>query len=131
MKQEQTSPVVQQKTFLESGLQTEDKILDLAGRLDFTNIQILRKFYATGETFPNDTKPHVFSVLYMEMKNSQSIPIGVEALRKRMDSLVSAGLLLKIGRTSPACYYPVKGIEQSVRAVIKRFMMNNGLSHVP
>lgn len=107
-----------------------DSVLSFASRLDFINIQILRKFYATGEAFPNDTKPHVFPVLYMEMKNVNRIPMGTEALRKRMDSLVSMGLLSKVVRSNPACYHPVKGIEQSVRAVIKRFMMNHDLSHV-
>jgi len=108
----------------------EDSVVSFANKLDFVNIQILREFYATGQSFPNDTMPHVFSMLYMEMRGSQRITVGLEAFRKRMDALVSIGLLKKVAKSSPACYHPVKGIEQSVRAVIKRFMMNNGLSHV-
>lgn len=120
---------IQQSSVFESvGLQ--DKVLSFAEKLDFVNIQILRKFYATGESFPNDTQPHVFSMLYMEMKNTQKIQIGLEALRKRLDALVSMGLIKKIGRSNPASYHPVKGLEQSVRAVIKRFMLNNGLTHI-
>ncbi len=121
---------IRQNVLQESGVQNVDMILSLAQKLDFTNIQILRKFYATGEDFPNDTRPQVFSVLYMEMKNVHKISMGSEALRKRLDCLVSIGLLEKIGRSNPAVYHPVKGLEQSVRAVIKRFMLNNGLTHV-
>ena len=129
MTPEQTTPI-QQKTFLEGRGRGEDLVLSLAERLDFVNIQILRKFYATGEDFPNDTRPHVFSLLYMEMKDSQKIRIGIEALRKRLDGLVLMGLLQKIGRSNPTSYYPVKGLEQSVRAVIKRFVINNNLTHI-
>jgi len=110
--------------------QSHDLILSLAERLDFMNIQVLRKFYATGESFPHDTRPYVFSMLYMEMKGANRIQIGTEALRKRVDALVDMGLLKKAARSNPASYHPVKGIEQSVRAVIKRFMINNSLSHV-
>jgi hypothetical protein len=108
-----------------------DPILSLAEALDFVNIQILRKFYATGQAFPNDTQPHVFSVLYMEMKNFSKIQIGLEAFRKRLDSLTKMGLLKKVNRSSPACYQPIKGIEASIRAVIKRFLVNNGLQYIP
>lgn len=107
-----------------------DLVLSLAEKLDFVNIQILRKFYATGEGFPHDTQPHVFSMLYMDMKNVQKLQIGLEAFRKRLDFLVSMGLIKKVGRSSPASYHPVKGLEQSVRAVIKRFMLNNRLTHI-
>lgn len=125
------SAQIQQKTFLGSAVEGEDPVLSLAEKLDFVNIQILRKFYATGEEFPNDTKPHVFSLLYMEMKSSQKIRVGVEALRKRVDGLVKMGLLEKIGRSNPASYHPVDGLEQTIRAVIRRFMLNNGLSYIP
>jgi hypothetical protein len=109
----------------------KDPILSLAEQLDFLNIQILRKFYATGQAFPHDTQPHVFSVLYMEMKMTSRIQIGLEAFRKRLDSLTKMGLLKKVTRSSPACYQPVKGIEASIRAVIKRFLINNNLQYIP
>lgn len=108
--------------------QDEDLIFSLAQRLDFINIQILRKFYMTGRPFPDDTQPHCFAVLYMEMKSGSRVKMGPEAFRKRLDKLVSMNLLKKVGRTNPANYFPVKGIEQTVRAVVARFMMNNGLS---
>lgn len=129
MKLEQTTQI-QQKNILGSFGEGEDLVLSLAGKLDFLNIQILRKFYSTREVFPNDTRPHVFSMLYMEMRGEQKISIGNEALRKRLAFLVSSGLLEKVGRSNPASYHPVKGLEQTVRAVIKRFMMNNGLDDV-
>lgn len=109
----------------------KDPIISLAEGLDFLNIQILRKFYATGQAFPNDTQPHVFSVLFMEMKMASKIQIGLEAFRKRLDILTKMGLLRKVARSSPACYQPVRGIEASIRAVIKRFMVNYGLQYVP
>ena len=115
---------------LDSNQQVADKILNFAETLDFINIQILRKFYATGLAFPNDTQPHVFSLLYMDMKDVHKISIGMEALRKRVDFLVSVGLLEKVKRSNPASYHPVKGLAQSVRAVIKRFMMNHSLTHI-
>ncbi|MBI4894385.1 MAG: hypothetical protein HY833_01465 [Candidatus Aenigmarchaeota archaeon] len=120
----------EQRAMLDSNQRIVDKILNYAETLDFINIQILRKFYATGLAFPNDTQPHVFSLLYMDMKNVHRIPIGMEALRKRVDFLVSIGLLEKVERSNPASYHPVKGLEQSARAVIKRFMMNHGLTHI-
>lgn len=108
--------------------QSEDMVVSLAERLDFINIQILRKFYMTGREFPHDTQPHCFAVLFMEMKTFHKVRIGSEALRKRLDKLVSMKLIEKVGRTNPANYFPVKGREQTIRAVITRFMMNNGLS---
>jgi len=117
-----------QKAILEQNQQSEDMILLLAEKLDFINIQILRKFYMTGRDFPNDTQPHCFSILYMEMKTMHKVKIGSEAFRKRVEKLVKMKLVEKIGRTNPANYFPVKGLEQTVRAVIIRFMKNNGLS---
>jgi len=119
-----------QEAVLEGAGKPIDKILSFAETLDFINIQILRKFYATGLPFPHDTQPHVFSMLYMDMKNVHRVPIGLEAMRKRLDFLVAAGLIGKVARSNPASYYPIKGLEQSVRAIIKRFMMNHGLTHV-
>lgn len=108
----------------------QDFVFALAEKIDFINIQILRKFYATGLPFPNDTQPHVFSMLYMDMRSTARITIGLEAFRKRLDYLASVGLVGKVVKSNPASYYPVRGIEQSVRAVITRFMMNHGLNHV-
>jgi hypothetical protein len=119
-----------QEAVLETKIGHVDKVLSFAENLDFINIQILRKFYATGLPFPNDTQPHVFSILYSEMKSVHKIPIGLEALRKRLDFLVKVGLIGKITGSNPASYYPIKGLEQSVRAIIKRFMMNHGLAYI-
>lgn len=105
----------------------EDLVFAFAERLDFVNIQILRKFYMTGMEFPNDTQPHCFAVLYDEMKTVHKVRMGREAMRKRLDKLVSMNLLERVGRTNPANYFPLKGNEQFVRAVITKFMMNNGL----
>lgn len=117
-----------QEAALRTGSASEDIIFSFAERLDFINIQILRKFYMTGREFPNDTQPHCFSVLYMEMKNNNKIRIGSEAFRKRLDKLVAMKLIKKVGRSNPANYFPVEGLEQTVRAIVSRFMINNSLS---
>ena len=57
----------------------EDKILGLAERLDFIDVQIIRKFYVTGKDFPHDTQPFCFPILYREMKVSNHLKIGIEA----------------------------------------------------
>lgn len=103
-------------------------ILALVERLDFLDVQLLRKFYMSGKEFPNDVQPYCFPILYMEMKVNHKITIGNEALRKRLDNLVAHGLLEKNARTNPAVYNPVKGKEQTIRAMIKRFFMINGLA---
>jgi hypothetical protein len=108
------------------GKQLED-IISLAERLDFLDIQILRKFYMTGKDFPNDIQPYCFPVLFLEMKVNHNLKIGMEALRKRLDNLVRLGLLEKVSRSNPTNYIPVKGAEQAVRAVIARFFVINGL----
>lgn len=101
---------------------------DLVERLDFLDVQILRKFYATGKEFPFDTQPHCFPILYKEMKEVHRIKIGLEALRKRLDILVGCGFLSKIGNSNPTNYIPIKGKEQLVRAVIMKFFLINGLT---
>jgi len=103
-------------------------VLLLAERLDFLDVQILRKFYMTGKDFPFDTQPYCFPILYREMKETNRLKVGVEALRKRLSNLVVCGFLEKIGRTNPTNYKPVKGKEKVVRAVIMKFFMIHGLT---
>lgn len=119
-----------QKGFVEDFEQAgvvDTDIISLAERLDFLDVQLLRKFYMSGKEFPNDVQPYCFPILFLEMKINHKITIGSEALRKRLDNLVSHGLLEKHERTNPAVYNPVRGIEQTIRAMIKRFFMINGL----
>ncbi len=106
----------------------EMEISKLADRLDFLDIQILRKFYSTGEDFPRDTRPFCFPLLYKEMKAKNHLKIGIESLRKRMNSLVKVGLLEKVRSSNPCSYLPVKGKERFVRAVIMKFFLINGLT---
>lgn len=115
---------------IESGeVQELDTILlDLVERLDFIDVQILRKFYTTGKDFPNDTQPYCFPILYKEMKEVHRLKIGMEALRKRLDVLVRFGFLGKINNTNPTNYSPVNGKEKLVRAVIMKFFLINGLT---
>ncbi len=106
-----------------------DDTLALAERLDFLDVQILRKFYMTGRGFPNDCQPYCFPILFMEMRVNNKLTVGSEALRKRLDNLVGVGLIEKVSRTNPANYSPVRGSEQLVRAIITRFFMIHGLNN--
>jgi hypothetical protein len=106
----------------------EAEVLNLADRLDFLDIQILRKFYSTGEEFPHDTSPFCFPILFRELRIQNHLKIGLEALRKRMEILVGAGLLEKVKDSNPCSYFPVKGKEKFVKAVIMKFFLINGLT---
>lgn len=102
-----------------------DSIID---KLDFIDIQILRKFYTTGKEFPLDTQPYCFPLLYQELKTTQRLRIGREALRKRLNNLVNLGLLIKVRHSNPTSYTPVSGREMFVRSLIIRFFVIHGLT---
>ena len=105
----------------------EKTVNDFAERLDFLDIQLLRKFYMTNSPFPYDTQPYCFPLLFKEMREVHKIKIGSEALRKRLDNLVGVGLLEKIRNSNPANYSPVRGREGFVRATITKFFLLSGL----
>ncbi|MFH0711286.1 MAG: hypothetical protein V1944_01790 [Candidatus Aenigmatarchaeota archaeon] len=105
----------------------EKTVNDFAERLDFLDIQLLRKFYVTNSPFPYDTQPYCFPLLFKEMREVHKIKIGTEALRKRLDNLVKVGLLEKIRNSNPANYSPVRGRENFVRAAVVKFFMMSGL----
>ena len=111
---------------------TQESVLDepikWAEKLDFLDVQLLRKFYMTGKKFPLDTQPFCFPMLYKEMKDSHRLKIGKEALRKRLGNLVKIGFLLKVKQSNPTSYFPIKGGEQLVRAVITKFFLIHGLT---
>lgn len=112
----------------EVGKDEVDKIIFFAEKLDFLDIQLLRKFYSTGKGFPDDCQPYCFPVLYGELKASRQIKMGIEALRKRLDNLVRVELLTKVKNSNPTNYYPLRGKERFMRAVIMKFFLINGLS---
>jgi hypothetical protein len=105
----------------------EKTVNEFAERLDFLDIQLLRKFYVTNSPFPYDTQPYCFPLLFKEMREVHKIKICSEALRKRLDNLVKAGLLEKIKNSNPANYSPVRGRENFVRATVVKFFMLSGL----
>lgn len=116
------------KTLVEENIEHQILELDaLVERLDFLDIQILRKFYMTGESYPFNSQPYCFPILYMEMKKSKQINIGMEALRKRLNGLVKLGLLEKIKHSNPTNYTPVQGKEEMVKSIINRFLLIHGL----
>jgi hypothetical protein len=100
----------------------------LVERLDFLDIQILRKFYMTGKEFPSDSQPYCFPILFKEMKTNHHLKIGIEALRKRLDKLVRIGLLTKIKYSNPTSYMPINGKEEIVRVIITKFFLIHGLT---
>jgi hypothetical protein len=100
----------------------------LAEKLDFLDVQILRKFYMTGKDFPFDTQPFCFPILYREMKDSHRLKICQEAFRKRLDNLVVTGFLGKIRGSNPVNYEPVRDKDKLVRAVITKFFLIHGLT---
>ena len=104
-----------------------DEIVSLVERVDFLDVQLLRKFYMCGKEFPFDTQPHCFPILYREMKTVQKIKIGSEGLRKRLDGLVVLGLLEKVAGANPVSYSPIIGKVGFVRGVITKFFLINGL----
>ncbi len=105
-----------------------DQITSLAEKLDFLDIQILRKFYITGKDFPHDCQPYCFPILYQEMKTNRQIKIGMEALRKRLDNLVRCGFIAKVNNSNPTVYLPIRDKEKIVRAIIMKFFIINGIS---
>lgn len=119
------------ETSLDKNIETkglENVLVDFVDRLDFLDVQLLRKFYATGKDFPLDTQPHCFPILFKEMKDAHHLQIGPEALRKRLDNLVRVGLLNKIRNSNPTNYIPVIGKEQLIRAMIMKFFLMHGLT---
>lgn len=107
-----------------------EEVIDFAERFDFTDIQVLRKFYATGEKLPLDTQLHCFPLLYKEMKDSRQFKFGMEALRKRLENLVKVGFLTKVKHSNPVNYGPVNGKERLVRAIIFKFFALQGLNQL-
>jgi len=107
---------------------TEDPISNLAERLDFLDVQILRKFYTTGKEFPYGTQPYCFPILFKEMKTSHQLKIGMEALRKRLDNLTRLEFLVKIKHSNPTNYSPVRGKENLVNSIILKFFIIHGLT---
>lgn len=105
-----------------------DRAISLAERLDFLDVQLLRKFYMNGKEEPLDLQPYCFPMLFKEMKVSHKMKIGSEALRKRLDNLVKLSLLEKIKHANPANYGPLVDKRQFVRAVVAKFFVINGLT---
>lgn len=119
--------------FENSTLQTGDKIHDfegaiaLAERLDFLDVQLLRKFYMNGKEQPFDIQSYCLPILFNEMKITHKMKIKLNAFRYRINNLVKLGLLTKVLKSNPAVYLPLKNKEMFVRGVITKFFILNGL----
>jgi len=103
-----------------------EDIISIVDRLDFIDIQIIRKFYLFKSGYFN-SQPYCFPILYKEMKGSGQIKMGVEGFRKRLENLVKIGLLKKVKHSNPTIYLPVEENKELVFAIIKRFFFINGL----
>ena len=104
----------------------EDAIM-LAERLDFLDIQLLRKFYMNGKEQPFDLQPYCLPILYREMKVTNRIKIGLNAFRYRLNNLVKLGLLDRIYKSNPALFTPLGDKREFIRAVVTKFFLINGL----
>ncbi|MBI2084170.1 MAG: hypothetical protein HYT70_00950 [Candidatus Aenigmarchaeota archaeon] len=127
MEQSFISPL-REDSLLEENNSAANLAIELAERLDFVDVQILRKFYMTGKDYPFDCQPHCFPILYHEMKTVHKMRIGVEGFRKRLERLVKTELLLKIKHSNPVSYSPVRNKDNFVRAVITKFFLISGLT---
>jgi hypothetical protein len=114
---------------MKTEIKTEILINQILERIDFLDVLILKKFYATGREFPNDTQPYCLPILYKELKEQNNVKISLEGLRKRLNSLVKIGLLNKIERTNPSIYYPVRDKEEFVRKIIIKFFERFGFEN--
>jgi hypothetical protein len=88
--------------------------------LDRADILLLREFYLTGRPFPDDTEIHVLRLLADRVRRGNG-PLGrlsYGAIRRRLENLVSVGLLGRIAHTNPAAYYPLDWAAGPVRRII-------------
>ncbi len=104
------------------------EINELAERLDFFDVVILKKFYLGGKDALASTRPYCFPILFREMKNLHKMKIGVEALRKRLKVLTEIGLLVKVNCSNPTNYLPVPEREVFIKAVVTKFFLINGVT---
>jgi len=86
-------------------------------RLSYNDFRILKKFYFTGEPFPNDTSPYTLSTLRNELK-IMGIKISLEGLRQKLNLWVENGLLEKY-KSFVLIYQPIKKIEV-IREIIRK-----------
>ncbi len=120
-----------EKIEIEKIIEKKDEILIkfLLERLDFLDILILKKFYLTGNKFPNDVQAYCFPLLYKELTIQNNVKITQEGLRKRLKTLVKLGILEKVKGSNPSIYLPVRGKEEFVRELIKKFFVLHGFEN--
>lgn len=102
----QKAEVLNQEQQVEKEPTLTQQDLDTFSRLTVRDFKILKRFYFTGQQFPNDVAIYPISVLHTELKRLK-IGYGIEGLRKRLALFVSLGLLDKV-RTSVSFYIPVR-----------------------
>ena len=92
----------------------------LAARLDRADILLLREFYLTGRPYPDDMDSHVLRLLADRLRRGRGplARLSYGAIRRRLENLVSVGLLGRIAHTNPAAYYPLEWATGPVRKII-------------
>lgn len=125
-------------TEVSAGVQTDEifsntvpdlkEINELAERLDFFDVVVLKKFYLSGKDPLSSTRPHCFPILFKEMKDLHKMKLGIEAFRKRLKVLTKMGLLIKVEKMSPTAYLPVPEKEFFIKASITKFFLINGVT---
>jgi len=98
-------------------------VVDVAGlaeRLDRIDILLLRKFYHTGQPYPDDTSCHILRLLVDSVHRSRGplARLSYGAIRYRLDNLVALGLLGKVHRSNPAAYMPLDFLAGPVRRIM-------------
>jgi hypothetical protein len=95
----------------------------LAVRLDRADILLLREFYVTGQSYPDDTACDVLRLLVDRLHRGQGplAQLSYSSIRRRLENLVHLGLLVRIPRTNPAVYEPLEWAAPSVRKIILLF----------
>lgn len=99
----------------------------LAERLDFLDIQLLRKFYMNGKEETFNLQSYCLPILFNEMKLTQKVKIKLNAFRYRINNLVKLGLLTRVLKSNPAIYLPLENKEMFVKTVVTKFFVLNGL----
>ena len=104
-----------------------ENAITLAERLDFLDVQLLRKFYMNGREETFALQSYCLPILFNEMKVAQKMKIKLNAFRYRINNLVKLGLLTRVLRSNPAIYLPLRNKEMFVKTVVTKFFVLNGL----
>jgi len=98
-------------------------VKSLVNRLDREDVLLLRQFYYTGQTYPDDTECHVLCLLVDKLHRMDGplAKLSYGAIRYRLENLVGLGLLGKVPQANPAIFEPLDNMVDSIRKIITLF----------